>query len=125
MSYPGVSQNDRLLAMLSYVLSIFCIVGPLAIHLLRGAQSRFVAFHALQAMILWGGLLLFGIATFGGQLTFQFIGLRDLSGLLANVRYAFGVVWLIAVIIGAIKAHAGEDYEMPLIGWHARRLARM
>src|SRR5262245_10401037 len=53
--YPpqnGPTNDERSMAMLAHVLSIFSsFIAPLVIYLVKRKESRFVAFHALQALI--------------------------------------------------------------------------
>lgn len=58
------SHDERTSAMLAHVLSIFTgFVGPSVIYFAKRRESRFVAFHAKQAMLWHLGLF---VAMFGG-----------------------------------------------------------
>jgi uncharacterized protein len=134
------SKDERTIAMLAHILGIFSwFWGPLVIYLVK-RDSRFVSFHALQAlflqfvsmvagfflMILWF-IIIFGMgfaqagntsgskqppaAFFAGILIFWFVWM---------VGWVF---WLILGIVFGIKANRGEWAEYPVIGRWARRLA--
>ena len=46
-----LNKDDRMMAMLANLLGIFAgFIGPLVIYLVKKDESRFVAFHALQAL---------------------------------------------------------------------------
>lgn len=52
-SAPVASQEDKTMAMLAYVLGIVTgFLGPLVIWLMKKDQSKFVGYHALQALLL-------------------------------------------------------------------------
>jgi uncharacterized Tic20 family protein len=56
----GPTSDERSMAMLAHVLSIFStFVAPLVIYFAKRKESRFVAFHALQALI-WHVLFMAG-----------------------------------------------------------------
>ena len=51
------NQDEKMTAMVAYVLQIFTwFVGPLVIYFVK-RDSRFVKFHALQALIFQGCML--------------------------------------------------------------------
>lgn len=130
------TQDERTLAMLAHLLQIFTgFIGPLVIFLAKRELSRYVAFHALNAllwqvaffvlsmgsMFLWFCTMIgFSAAhsvAFSGPptgmivlfpLMFLFIG----GGSLLNL--VFGVVY-------AIKAQNGEWAGYPIIGTWASR----
>ena len=108
----------------------FPVVAPIVIYMMKKEQSRFVAFHALQAII-WSilsmallFLLLFASLTVPLALT-----------LAAQDERVMGVTmmwtWLAALVprgiflpfscVAAIKAYRGEEYELPIAGRLARR----
>lgn len=123
MEYP-TSGNERLWATLAYVLSFcFPVAAPLLIFLvMRG--SRFVAFHALQALFIQLGLALM---VFVVPLI---AGLLGMLGPLALLNIPLGIVaWCIGVgavifkIIAAINANAGRWYRIPYVSPYAERFA--
>ncbi len=124
------------MAMLAHVLMIFTgFIGPLIIWLIR-KQSKYVSFHALQALwwqVLWIGIVLLLIVggvllTVLGAMAEQghggpppiFVVLFPLAML---VGWGGGLATLILGIVYGIKANNGEWAGYPLIGnWVRRRV---
>lgn len=102
-----VTQDEKTMAMIACILVIFTHwLGPLIIFLIKKDQSKFVAFHALQATILGAVASILTIAT---MFTF---GITALAAFIITV--VFG-------IISALAANKGEWYEMPVIGKFAKQ----
>jgi uncharacterized membrane protein len=114
------SVEERLWAMLAYLVGA-SVIGPLLIYFLLRARSRFIAFHALQSVLIQlamvGGMLTLGTAgTLLFHSPFSCIGLLILIAVLGiPVAGALFVVW------AAIRAGLGDWYEVPLLGTLARR----
>jgi len=111
-SAPVASQEDKTMAMLAYVLGIVTgFLGPLVIWLMKKDQSKFVGYHALQA------LLLHAVVTLGyilsAVLFIVIIGFFTMP--------LFGVLSLVFSIIAGLAANRGEMYEIPIIGKIARQ----
>ena len=83
-------------------------------------QSRFVRFHAFQSLLLHGGIIVFlvGLGVAGTLLSAVsgFLGL-----ILFPLQLLIGVALLGLAILLMIKANAGEEYELPVIGKMARQ----
>ena len=121
MGYDS-TQEDRLWAMLSYVLLfVASFIAPLVIFLVKKDNSKFVAYHALQSLLLVGGLVVLTIAVniIGAILTA--IHLWLLAVPLFLVLGLVGLGAFVLVIIAAIKSYGGEWYEMPVVGKIARQ----
>lgn len=89
----STTSNERGLAMASHLTAlIFPIIGPLIIYVFKKDDSRFVAYHAMQATV------------------FQVV-----AWLLAGVTCGVGLITLLLPIIWAIKAYNGEWVGYPLI----------
>lgn len=102
-----ITQDDKTMATLACVLVIFTHwLGPLIIFLIKKDQSKFVAFHALQATIL------------GAVATVLTIGTMFTLGITALAAFIITVVF---GIISALAANRGEWYEMPVIGKFAKQ----
>jgi len=82
-------------------------------------QSRFVRFHAFQSLLLHGAVIVLSI------------GLTVLQVVLGMVAGPLGVlVWLLSVLVGLgflvvtillmVKAHANEEFELPVVGQMAK-----
>lgn len=117
------TQDDRLLAMLSYVLGLFTwIIGPLIMYLVKKDQSRFVAFHAAQATAIQ--LAVTALAFAAGMVSMILGALGPLALLslpVIFVAWAAGVAALVFTIVGAIKSYGGEWYKVPVLGDYVRR----
>lgn len=109
-----VTQDDKTMAMLSYILGIFTgFLGPLILWLVKKDQSKFVAYHALQALLLHAVVVL-------GYLLSSFL----LVVLIGFLTYpAFFVLGLVYSLLAGIAANKGEWYEIPVIGAFARQSA--
>jgi uncharacterized membrane protein len=83
-------------------------------------QSRFVRFHAFQSLLLHGGILVFliglGVAGMVLSAVSGFLGL-----ILFPLQVLIGLALLGLAILLMIKANAGEEYELPVIGKMARQ----
>lgn len=114
----GVTAEDKTLGLVAYILAIFTSwLGPLILWLVKKDQSKFVAFHALQAALLMGAM------------TVLFIVLNILSivGHIGFIAAALeGILYLgtlVLNIIAALAANKGDWYEMPVVGAYARKAA--
>jgi uncharacterized Tic20 family protein len=112
-----LSADDKLWAMLAnlsgvlgYATTVGQYVAPLIIYLVYKEKSKFVAFHALQALYFQLGILVIAIL---GILT---------CGIVSAIAVVMGIVYPIIV---ALKANAGEWYEYPYAGKYARQTLNM
>lgn len=131
------SQEDRLLAAASYVghFAGFWLVVPIVVYVLKREKSRFVAFHALQAIIVHALLVPIAIAGYVFGLVAS-IGLavaaephgREHGG----VAVLFFVPWILGLlvpwgihavlsIVCAVRAMQGRLARFPVAGWLADR----
>lgn len=118
----GPTAEERTLAALSHGFGILGMVvsagflgwlAPLVIYLTQKDKSRFVAYHAFQALIFQGVLFLLGIViTIIGILTCGF-------GFLLFVPVAIAAFVFHA--LAGIKAYEGSLYALPVAGDIARR----
>ena len=130
MSYPQdglLTDEERLwgmlahlLTLLGYVIVIGQYVVPLVIYLVYKDRSRFVAFHALQALyfqliLLVGAILLAVVGLFIVIIT---CGVGAILVFLLGVAYT--IVALVYTIWPAIEANRGVWFELPLAGGWAR-----
>jgi len=83
-------------------------------------QSRFVRFHAFQSLLLHGAelVLCIGLGVAGTVLS-------AVSGFMGLILFPIQIL-LLVVLVGLaillmIKANAGEEYELPVIGKMARQ----
>src|SRR5699024_3748370 len=100
------TSDDRLMAMLIYVTSLFTtIIGPIIIWLIKREESAFVDYHGKEYFNFIISYFVYGIVA--GLSTIILIGIL----LVPVVSIAF----LVFTIIAAIKAYNGEMYRIPLI----------
>jgi uncharacterized protein len=133
------TPDERTFAMLGHILQLFSgFIGPLVIYIVK-RESRFVAFHAAQALI-WQGIY-FVVAMVGMVawfvLLFGTFAMHANSGpskgppvaiflIFPLIWLFFMTGWLVTFILGivyGIKANQGEWAAYPIIGGWARRLA--
>jgi len=131
---PVPTADERTMATLAHVLQLVgWFIAPLIIFFAK-RQSRFVSFHALQAiflqliyMVVWIGFMvvwfafIFGAVASGGKsgpppMFFVLLPLVWLVGM------AMWVGLLVTVIVYGLKAGRGEWAEYPVIGRWARRV---
>jgi uncharacterized membrane protein len=108
---PEVTSEERTMSLLAHLLGLFTnILAPIIIYFIQKDKSKFVAFHALQAILFQIAL---GIAVFvSGLLCMVLIGF-----LLLPIVVIAGLVY---VIKASIAANNGELYELPIVGKMAR-----
>jgi len=93
----GVTSDDRLWALLSYLLTPLI---PIIILLMEDKKSRpFIKAHFMQALVL--GVVLFILGTILAFIPF--------------INCVVPIAWLGVVIYYAIKANKGEYIEIPVI----------
>lgn len=102
-----ITQDEKTMATIACVLVIFTHwVGPLIIYFIKKDQSKFVAFYAMQAMIL-------GIVT-----TVLYV----LTPVTFFISFGVGgILNLVFGILSAMAANKGEWYEIPVIGKFAKQ----
>jgi uncharacterized Tic20 family protein len=141
MSYAGLAptQDERTMATLAHALQLIgSWIAPLIIFLVK-RQSRFVSFHALQALLFQVCYTILVFMTVAGwfALTFSTLALhfRDKTAPPTAFFAFFPLIWLlfagcgilnlVIAIVYAIKAGQGEWAEYPFLGRLARKMLRM
>jgi uncharacterized Tic20 family protein len=113
-------KDERLYACLTHIapiilsalsMGIACFIAPLVVYLVYKDKSKFVAFHALQALYFQLAVLV--IALLCIPLCFILIGFALLIVLV--------LADLVLPILGCIGANNGELWEYPVVGAMARR----
>ena len=106
-------------AMLCYVANFLCCLGVIlsVVFLVTEKENRFVKFHAIQSLFLWGAcvVLLMLVEIFSLILRLahlDFISFFVSWGLWVGLMLIFVIHWLLA----GIKAYGGQWYKLPLIG---------
>ena len=108
------THEERLWGMLAHLLTfVSWFIAPLVLYAVKRDQSRFIAFHAIQAIL----LRLVWVAVWP---LFQFW--PEFASYLWTILGAATVVF---TVLAAIKAYDGEWYEIPLIGRWARKQAHV
>jgi uncharacterized Tic20 family protein len=113
---PRGPSDDHTWALLSYVLAfVASIIAPLVIYLVKMNESRYVRFHAAQALNM--GITAFiesiGIFIVGILLAVLTHGFGILLMLLAFV--ALGIAHLVYLILGAVRSNQGQLFRVPTI----------
>jgi uncharacterized Tic20 family protein len=135
------TQDEKTMAMLAHVLQIFTWwIGPLVIFMVK-QDSKFVRFHALQALLWQIALIVFwmiGMAVWFAVIfstVFTGIGKTTANPALPfSVFVGFGMIWLLLMAVYlsniafgiwfGIKAGRGEWAGYPLIGRWARHIVK-
>jgi len=132
---PAPAEDERTFALLAHVLMIVTgFIGPLVIYLVK-RESRFVAFHSLQALF-WQVAYSVVAMVAGGFWFFTFFTMAQADktkGPPPMFFAGFFLIWLLIMgawtltlvlgIVYGIKASKGEWAAYPVIGRWARRLA--
>ncbi|GGA77626.1 DUF4870 domain-containing protein [Ornithinibacillus halotolerans] len=102
----ATTEDDRLFAMLLYVLSFPApVLGPLLIWLLKRDSSYFVDFHGKEYFNFIISFAIYGVVS--GILVIVLVGLI-LAPLVALAGF-------IITIVAAVKAYQGEAWKIPLV----------
>ena len=113
---PREASDDQNWAMLSYILALFAsVIAPLVIYLVKMNESRYVRFHAAQALNMGITAFIESIAIFivGIIIAVATHGLGILLMVLAFL--ALGIAHLVYLILGAVRAHQGQPFRVPTI----------
>ena len=113
---PQVTSDDQTLAMLSYILALVAsIIAPLVIYLVKMNGSRYVRFHAAQALNMGITAIIESIAILivGIILAVATHGFGILLMVLAFL--ALGIAHLVYLILGAVRAYQGQQFRVPTI----------
>jgi uncharacterized membrane protein len=100
-----------------------CCVGLVfsAVAAIVEKQSRFVRFHAFQSLLVHAVAIVLGIGLNVLQVALGLVGLGAVGLLLSLVGMVVGVAFLALTILMMIKANAGEEFELPVVGPMARQ----
>ena len=140
VNWLDTTPDERTMATLAHALQLIgAWIAPLIIFLIR-RQSRFVSFHALQALLLQIVHLIIVVVLMMVWFTTMFATVfHQTSGrppdlppmlflLIPLVWLGFMAMWvgtLIIAILYAIKAGRGEWADYPVIGKLARKILKM
>ncbi len=79
-------------------------------------QSRFVRFHAFQSLLLQGATIVVLLGLQIAAVVLTSIGIWVLSGLIWIVQILVCVALMGVLILLMIKANAGEEFALPVVG---------
>ncbi len=117
----GIDANVA--AMLCYLTMVVCGAGLIVslIFFLVEKTSRFVRFHAMQALLLLAAGIICSIAItiLGAILSYAHLGF-----IAYILRLAIGLAFLVIWVFMAIKAFQGQQFKLPVIGDLAENIAR-
>jgi|SRR5215470_1865775 len=111
---PRGPSDDQTWGMLAYVLSFFAaILAPLIIYLVKINESRFVRYHAAQALNMGITAVIYSIGgvIIGVVLAIASHGLALL--LLIPLFIVYAIAHLVFLILAAIGAYRGTLYRVP------------
>lgn len=128
----ALGLEGNVAALLGYIIWIIALIS-----LIIEKENRFVRFHAVQALVYHAAFLvifivlmilqvilgiIFGVASaaagdVGGAIGTIFM---LLSGLIWMI---IPLVWLIGIILAAVKSYQGQMYRLPIIGNMAAKWA--
>ncbi len=141
ISVPAPTQDEKTMAMLAHVLQIFTWwIGPLVIFIVK-QDSKFVRFHALQALLWQIALIVCWMLGMGVWLAVIFSTIFSSAGKPAPNQAppvalfaGIGLIWLLLMavylsnilfgILFGVKAGRGEWASYPLIGRWARHIVK-
>jgi uncharacterized membrane protein len=133
------TQEERSMAILAHVLQIVgWWIAPLIIFLIK-RESRFVSFHALQALLLQIVYIVLFVVLLVFFFVFMFAGMIQHPpaphGPPPPILFLFPFLWLawmglwalmlVLAIVYGIKAGRGEWAEYPVVGSLARKLLKL
>ena len=113
---PRGASDDQTWAMISYILALVAsIIAPLVIYLVKMNESRYVRFHAAQALNMGITGFIESIAIFivGILLAVATHGFGILLMVLAFL--ALGIAHLVYLILAAVRAYQGQPFRVPTI----------
>jgi uncharacterized membrane protein len=134
-----VTQDERTMSTLAHILQLVgWFIAPLVIFLIR-RESRFVSFHALQAlflqivymalgfvfMVAWFAIIFGTVLSHPGPQNGPPPPVFFLFPLLWLGFMALWVVMLVVAIVYGVKAGRGEWAEYPVLGPLARRVLKI
>jgi uncharacterized protein len=140
-SLAAPTQDEKTMAMLAHVLQIFTWwIGPVVIFVVK-QDSKFVRFHALQALLWQVGLVVFWMIGMAVWFAAIFSTIFSAAGRTppnqappVAMFVGFGLIWLLFLagylsnivfgIVFGIKAGRGEWACYPLVGRWARHIVK-
>jgi uncharacterized Tic20 family protein len=133
------TQDERTMATLAHALSLLGFLAPLIIFLVK-RQSRFVSFHALQALLWHVAYFVLIFVLLMAWIVVMFATIAHTATTKGaqppvGIFFVFPLLWLgimggwlvtaVVAIVYCIKAGQGEWADYPIFGQLARRLLKM
>jgi uncharacterized protein len=117
MKYDA-TQDERLIALLAYVLGFFVpLLAPAVIFFVKRQESRFVAFHAMQSMAIDLVVLALIFPLIIVSIVLGMLGpLALLTFLLWPIYFFIMLAAFVLQVVAAIKAYGGELFPIPVVG---------
>jgi len=120
MAESAVKSDDNMMAALAYLLSF--ITGIIIYVMYKEKGSKFVLFHAVQAII-------YGVAVFCLWIVLMFVGI--VLAFIPVVGWLLGMlIWgvMLLAVLGSwvflmYKAYSGVKFKLPVIGNMAEKYA--
>lgn len=117
----NVTEEEKLWAMLAQLLTIVtAVIGPLVVYVIYMNRSKYVAFHALQAVFFVVAITVLSFAV--GILVFVSLILCPVAFILIPPGLLLSLAALVWPIYAAVQAYNGVWYEYPVIGPWARQM---
>ena len=111
---PRGASDDQMWALLAYLLALVAaIIAPLVIYLVKMNESRYVRFHAAQALNLSITGMIYAVALVIIAIPLAIVthGIGFILIVLGFI--ALGVAHLVYIIMGAIRANQGQLFRIP------------
>ncbi len=109
---PNLTHKEYTLVIWSHLLGLFTLgIFPLKVYLQHRKSKPFVAFHALQSLLMSIPIL--------GSLA---ISTRFVAPLNIIYIYACTTFWGVLALVAAAKANQGYWFELPLFGRVAKKM---
>ena len=114
----GLGLDSNLAALLCYILTPCCFLGVILSLILffTEKENRFVRFHAVQELLLFGVMI--GIGIVFGIIT-RLLLISDMGILIwgvLGIRVIIGLIFLGVCIFAGIQAYQNKWFKFPIIG---------
>ena len=113
----GTSDNDRLMALLSYIITV---IVPLIVLVTEGKERPFQRYHAIQSL---GVTVFWIVAAVVLGILFTCIGAAT-GGIALLLAPCFTIIWLVPVVLHiywAILAYQGQLFDIPALSDFMRK----
>ena len=108
----SIGMQANIAGLLSYILG--WITG--LIFFLIEKENKFVRFHAMQSMIIFGALFILQIVVWMFMMILAMMRLGVLIPLFSLIKGLVMLLSLVLWVVLMIKAYQGEKFKLPVIG---------